>query len=152
MSEAGFTTTGRPIGGDAEVRPIGVGMLGYQFMGKAHSNAYRTLSYMTWPPPLLPELVTIAGRTEDAVAEAATRFGFAGHVTDWQVGTFAKRTGKHVHGVKIGYEQSRASYARQGYMATRGNTRYHVPPTGSSQGAQLEVYTLHSPLDAIQQH
>jgi hypothetical protein len=57
------------------------------------------------------------------------RVYIAGHVTDWQVGTFAKRTGKHVHGVKIEYEQSRASYARQGYMATRGNTRYHVPPT-----------------------
>ena len=28
---------------------IGVGMLGYAFMGKAHSNAYKTLAYMTWP-------------------------------------------------------------------------------------------------------
>ena len=80
------------------------------------------------------------------------RVYIAGQVKDWHVGTFAKHTGKHVHGVKIEYEQSRASYARQGYMATRRNTRYHVPPTGSSQGAQLEVYTLHSPLDAIQQH
>jgi hypothetical protein len=32
---------------------IGVGMLGYAFMGKAHAHAYRTLSYMTWPPPLV---------------------------------------------------------------------------------------------------
>ena len=35
---------------------IGVGMLGYAFMGKAHSNAYKTLAYMTWPPPLVPRL------------------------------------------------------------------------------------------------
>ena len=42
-------------------------MLGYAFMGKAHSNAYKTLAYMTWPPPLLPELVAIAGRNEEAV-------------------------------------------------------------------------------------
>jgi predicted dehydrogenase len=63
---------------------IGVGMLGYAFMGRAHANAYRTLSYMTWPPPLVPELVAIAGRNEQAVAEAAGRFGFAGHVTDWR--------------------------------------------------------------------
>ena len=41
----------------AEVGEIGVGMLGYQFMGKAHSNAYKTLRYMTWPPPLRPETV-----------------------------------------------------------------------------------------------
>ena len=29
---------------------IGVGMLGYAFMGKAHVNAYRTLPYMIQPP------------------------------------------------------------------------------------------------------
>jgi predicted dehydrogenase len=61
-----------------------VGMLGYAFMGKAHSNAYRTLAYMTWPPPLVPELVAVAGRNEEAVAEAASRYGFADHVTDWR--------------------------------------------------------------------
>ncbi len=82
-AEVGFTTMGRPRG-PAEVRTIGVGLLGYAFMGKAHSNAYRTLAYMTWPPPLMPELVAIAGRDEAAVREAAGRFGFAEHVTDWR--------------------------------------------------------------------
>ena len=53
------------------VRSIGVGMLGYAFMGKAHANAYRKLAYMTWPPPLLPRLVSISGRS--AGAEAALR-------------------------------------------------------------------------------
>ncbi len=67
-----------------EVPPIGVGMLGYAFMGKAHANAYRTIEYMTWPPPLMPELVAIAGRDEQKVAEAARRYGFAGYVTDWR--------------------------------------------------------------------
>src|ERR671912_199806 len=60
------------------------GMLGYAFMGKAHSNAYKTLAYMTWPPPLMPQLVAIAGRNEAAVAEAAQRYGFSEHVTDWK--------------------------------------------------------------------
>jgi predicted dehydrogenase len=82
MSEVGFMTMGQAGGAD-EVQPIGVGMLGYAFMGKAHSNAYKTLAYMTWPPPLRPELVSIAGRDEEAVSEAARRFGFAEHVTDW---------------------------------------------------------------------
>ena len=63
---------------------IGVGMLGYAFMGRAHANAYKTLAYMTWPPPLAPELVSIAGRDADAVSDAATRFGFAEHTTDWR--------------------------------------------------------------------
>ena len=83
MSEVGFVTMGNASGG-TEVKPIGVGMLGYAFMGKAHSNAYKTLAYMTWPPPLRPELVAIAGRNEEAVAEAARRYGFAEHVTDWK--------------------------------------------------------------------
>ena len=83
MSEVGFMTMGQ-AGGAEGVQPIGVGMLGYAFMGKAHSNAYKTLAYMTWPPPLMPQLVSIAGRNEEAVSEAAQRYGFAEHVTDWR--------------------------------------------------------------------
>jgi predicted dehydrogenase len=83
MSEVGFVTMGKASGG-RDVRPIGIGMLGYAFMGKAHSNAYKKLAYMTWPPPLLPRLVAIAGRNEEAVAEAALRYGFEGHATDWK--------------------------------------------------------------------
>ena len=63
---------------------IGIGMLGYGFMGKAHSNAFKTIAYMTWPPPFEPELVAIAGRNEEAVAEAARRYGYAGYATDWR--------------------------------------------------------------------
>jgi predicted dehydrogenase len=83
MSEVGFVTMGKAAGAE-QVKPIGVGMLGYAFMGKAHSNAYKTLAYMTWPPPLMPQLVAIAGRNEEAVSEAARRYGFADHVTDWK--------------------------------------------------------------------
>jgi hypothetical protein len=57
------------------------------------------------------------------------RVYIAGRVKDWHIGTFAKRTGRHVHGVKIAYEQSRTAYARKGYTATRGSTKYHVAPT-----------------------
>jgi predicted dehydrogenase len=52
-------------------------------MGKAHSNGFRTLAYMAWPPPLVPRLVAIAGRDEAAVSEAARRYGFERYVTDW---------------------------------------------------------------------
>jgi predicted dehydrogenase len=81
--QVGFVTMGRAATA-AETRTIGVGMLGYAFMGKAHSNAYRKIGYMTWPPPLVPRLVAMAGRTEDAVAEAARRYGYEGYVTDWR--------------------------------------------------------------------
>jgi predicted dehydrogenase len=63
---------------------IGVGMLGYAFMGKAHSNAYRKISYLTWPPPLEPKLVGIAGRNAEAVQEAADRYGFEYGTDDWR--------------------------------------------------------------------
>jgi predicted dehydrogenase len=58
-------------------------MLGYAFMGKAHSNAFHKIAYMTWPPPLLPRLALIAGRNEEAVREAAERYGYENWTTDW---------------------------------------------------------------------
>jgi predicted dehydrogenase len=81
--DVGFVTMGQATGA-AEIDTLGVGMLGYAFMGKAHSNAYKTLSYMAWPPPYLPQLVAIAGRDEGAVSEAARRYGFESYVTDWR--------------------------------------------------------------------
>jgi predicted dehydrogenase len=66
------------------IREIGVGMLGYAFMGKAHSNGFRKIAYMTWPPPLRPRLVAIAGRNEAGVSEAAERYGFERWTTSWE--------------------------------------------------------------------
>jgi len=63
---------------------VGIGMLGYAFMGKAHTNAYKTLPYMIYPPPATPRLVAIAGRDEEAVKEAALRYGYEGYYTDWR--------------------------------------------------------------------
>jgi predicted dehydrogenase len=59
-------------------------MLGYAFMGKAHSNAFRKIAYITWPPSLEPELIGIAGRNEEAVGEAARRYGWEYATTDWR--------------------------------------------------------------------
>jgi predicted dehydrogenase len=88
----------------AKVPSIGVGMLGYGFMGRAHSSALRSIRHMTWPPPLIPELVSIAGRTEPAVTQAAEEYGFAEHVTDWRalvadprVGLFDNTGPNNVH-------------------------------------------------------
>jgi predicted dehydrogenase len=83
MSDVGFVTMGSAAAA-GDIPEIGVGMLGYAFMGKAHSNAYRKIAYMTWPPPLLPRLVAICGRNEQAVAEAARRYGYERAATDWR--------------------------------------------------------------------
>ncbi len=84
MSEgSGFTSmAGARAEGDAP--EIGVGMLGYAFMGKAHSHAMLNIAHMMYPPPAVPRLVGIAGRDEQAVAEAARRYGYEGYYTDWQ--------------------------------------------------------------------
>ena len=77
ISMAGAKATG-------EAPQIGVGMLGYAFMGKAHSNAYKKLPYMMYPPVAIPRLVAICGRNEASVAEAARRFGYEKYYTDWR--------------------------------------------------------------------
>jgi len=64
-----------------------------------------------------------------AVYPKVKRVYIAGDVKDWKLGTFAKRTGKKVRGVKIDYEQSRSAYQRRGYVARRGATSYQVAPT-----------------------
>lgn len=60
-----------------------VGMLGYKFMGKAHTNALKDISVF-FPEAPKPELEIIGGRTEDAVAEARKQFGFNRYTTDWE--------------------------------------------------------------------
>ena len=81
--EAGFTTMAAAKA-EGEVPEVGVGMLGYAFMGKAHANAYKTIPYMIYPPPATPKLIAVCGRNEDAVAEAARRYGYEGYYTDWR--------------------------------------------------------------------
>jgi predicted dehydrogenase len=80
--KVGFVTQGdaRATG---DIPKVGVGMLGYAFMGKAHSNAFRKIPYIYWPPPAIPKLVRIAGRNEEKVAQAARRYGYESYSTDW---------------------------------------------------------------------
>lgn len=84
MSDSGGFTTMAGAKAAGEAPQVGVGMLGYAFMGKAHSNAYKKIPYMMYPPPAMPVLAAICGRNEDAVAEAARRYGYAKYYTDWR--------------------------------------------------------------------
>ncbi len=81
--DVGFVTmAGAKASGKAP--EVGVGMMGYAFMGKAHTNAYKKIPYMIYPPPAIPKLVAIAGRDEEAVREAALRYGYETFYTDWR--------------------------------------------------------------------
>ena len=66
------------------VPEIGVGMLGYAFMGRAHSNAWRSLPFAIYPPPAVPRLVAVSGRNEKALRAMARRYGYARTYTDWR--------------------------------------------------------------------
>ncbi len=81
--ETGFTSMAGAAA-EGEVPEVGVGLLGYAFMGKAHSNALKTIPYMMYPPPAIPKLVSVSGRDEAAVAAAAKRFGYQKYFTDWR--------------------------------------------------------------------
>ncbi len=62
---------------------IGVGMIGYKFMGKAHSNAWRQVGPF-FDAPLKPELKVVCGRDREKAARMAERWGWERAVTDWR--------------------------------------------------------------------
>jgi len=63
-------------------KKIGVGMLGYAFMGKAHTNAFIQFPFI-FPDSPIPELRAIAGRSEETLKQAAAQFGYERWYTDW---------------------------------------------------------------------
>ena len=60
-----------------------VGMIGYRFMGKAHSNAWRQAPHF-FPLKAGVELHTICGRDTAAVEQARTQLGWERASTDWR--------------------------------------------------------------------
>ena len=63
---------------------IGVGLVGYKFMGRTHSNAYRQVSHFFDVDPQ-PRMAAICGRDGEAVKEAATTLGWETYETDYHV-------------------------------------------------------------------
>ncbi len=81
--ETGFTTMAGAKS-EQEIPDLGIGMLGYAFMGKAHTNAYKKIPYMMYPPPMNPKLVAVCGLVGSEAAEAAARYGYESCYTDWR--------------------------------------------------------------------
>jgi len=61
---------------------IGVGLVGYRFMGRVHSNAYRQVARFFDVDPI-PRMRAICGRDEDAVKAAAGSLGWEEYETDY---------------------------------------------------------------------
>jgi predicted dehydrogenase len=65
------------------MKQINVGMVGYKFMGKAHSQAYKEAP-MFFPDAPQPVMKAICGRDQAGVEQAARQFGWEESVTDWR--------------------------------------------------------------------
>jgi predicted dehydrogenase len=62
---------------------INVALIGYAFMGRAHSNAYRQVSPF-FRPRLRPRMKVLCGRTTANVEKAARDLGWEEAATDWK--------------------------------------------------------------------
>ncbi|KXK63441.1 dehydrogenase [Micromonospora rosaria] len=64
-------------------RELRVGMVGYAFMGAAHSQAWRTVNRV-YDLPARVRMAAICGRDAGKVADAADRLGWETYTTDWR--------------------------------------------------------------------
>lgn len=64
-------------------RTLRVAMIGYGFMGAAHSQGWRT-GPRVFDLPAQPEMAVLVGRNAEAVADAAAKWGWAESATDWR--------------------------------------------------------------------
>src|SRR5918995_6411318 len=70
-----MTTEGTPT--------LGIGMVGYAFMGAAHSQAWRNAPSF-FALPVVPRMAVVGGRNRNAAAAVASRFGWHDVETDWR--------------------------------------------------------------------
>ena len=63
---------------------INVGMIGYAFMGKAHSVGYRDVAWAFPDVKAVPVMKELCGRTESSVKQAAELFGWERYSTDYR--------------------------------------------------------------------
>jgi predicted dehydrogenase len=63
-------------------KKLNVGLIGYGFMGRAHSNGYCQVNHF-FDVPYKPVLHVACGRNEKAIKAFAERWGYKSHTTDW---------------------------------------------------------------------
>jgi myo-inositol 2-dehydrogenase/D-chiro-inositol 1-dehydrogenase len=65
------------------MKKLNIGVIGYGFMGRTHSNAFRKVSNF-FDVPLQPVLKTICARNGDRVRAFAEKWGYEKAETDWR--------------------------------------------------------------------
>ncbi len=64
-------------------QPLNIGMIGYGFMGRTHSNAYRKVGHF-FDLEYQPVLKAVCARSEDKVQAFADNWGYESIETDWR--------------------------------------------------------------------
>ena len=64
-------------------KPLNIGLVGYGFMGRAHSNAFRQAANF-FDLPFTPVLKTLCARTGDRAHAFASRWGYESVESDWR--------------------------------------------------------------------
>ncbi|HNS32069.1 MAG TPA: Gfo/Idh/MocA family oxidoreductase [bacterium] len=65
------------------MKEIRIGLIGYKFMGKAHSHAYKDAG-LFFDLPVKPVMKVICGRSEGPLKTAMEKFGWEESETDWR--------------------------------------------------------------------
>lgn len=65
------------------MRKLNIALIGYGFMGRAHSNAWRQVGSF-FDVPYEPVMKVICGRNESELIKAANNFGWQEHSTSWE--------------------------------------------------------------------
>ena len=63
-------------------KKLNIGLIGYGFMGRAHSNAYQKVTHF-FDVPFTLNLKVVCGLEGDKAAAFAEKWGYASHTTDW---------------------------------------------------------------------
>jgi len=64
-------------------KKLNVGLIGYGFMGRTHSNAYRKVNNF-FDVPYEPVLQVVCGLVEDEAKAFAEKWGYQSYTTDWR--------------------------------------------------------------------
>ena len=64
-------------------RPLRIGLVGYGFMGRAHSNAYKRVNDF-FQPQFRPVLKALCGRNREKAEAFAMQWGYESTETDWR--------------------------------------------------------------------
>ncbi|NQT37945.1 MAG: Gfo/Idh/MocA family oxidoreductase, partial [Planctomycetes bacterium] len=65
-------------------KEVRVGLLGYGFMGRCHTNAYKTMSYMYGDAKIKPRLLILCDQNEERLEPEAAKYGYEEISTDWK--------------------------------------------------------------------